>query len=261
MDDLLRMDRLSVRFKGADRDGVLALDDVSLSIRRGEFLVVVGPSGCGKSTLLRVIAGLIEGTGGSVVRDPAIGHQGGIGMVFQDPSLMHWRRVHGNVTIAGEILKIPRKEREETAGRLLDRVGLGRFRDAYPWQLSGGMRQRVAICRALLPDPPLLLMDEPFGALDAITRERMNLFVQRLWADTHKTIIFVTHSVEEAVFLSDRLVTMTPRPGRVADILENHLPRPRDSQSYSLPLFAEYAARVRNTIMASAAEADNVYAE
>jgi NitT/TauT family transport system ATP-binding protein len=261
MDDLLTLDNLSVRFKGTDRDGLLALDQVSLAIRRGEFLVVVGPSGCGKSTLLRVIAGLIPGTGGSVIRDPAIEHKGGIGMVFQDPSLMHWRRVHGNVTIAGEILKIPKKQREGTARRLLELVGLARFRDAYPRQLSGGMRQRVAICRALLPDPPLLLMDEPFGALDAITRERMNLFVLRLWAETQKTIIFVTHSVEEAVFLSDRLVTMTPRPGRIADILENRLPRPRNSQSYGTQLFTQYAARVRNMITDSAAEEENVYSE
>jgi NitT/TauT family transport system ATP-binding protein len=257
---IVDLEDLSVHFAGADQGGVRALEQVTLSVRRSEFLVIVGPSGCGKSTLLRVMAGLLEGSSGSARRDPAIQRKGGVGMVFQDASLMHWRRAFQNVTLAGEILKIPRQERDEAATRLLNQVGLGRFVDAYPRQLSGGMRQRVAICRALLPDPLLLLMDEPFGALDAITRERMNLLVQQIWSDTGKTVVFVTHSVEEAVFLSDRIVTMTARPGRIADVIENRLPRPRTSDSYRDPLFAEYSARIRDVILANAGEETDVYA-
>lgn len=251
---------LSMRFDGGSAGGVLALDGVSLSARRSEFLVIVGPSGCGKSTLLRVMAGLLDGTSGSVYRDPAIQRKGGVGMVFQEPSLLHWRRVFANVTLSGEILKMPKQERDRAASRLLNVVGLGSFTKAYPRQLSGGMRQRVAICRALLPDPPLLLMDEPFGSLDAITRERMNLLVQQLWAETGKTIVFVTHNIEEAVFLSDRIVTMTARPGRIADVVENQLPRPRGAGSYGDPLFAEYSARIRSVITRYAAEDADVYA-
>jgi NitT/TauT family transport system ATP-binding protein len=257
---IVDLEDLSVHFRGADQGGVRALEQVSLSVRPSEFLVIVGPSGCGKSTLLRVMAGLLEGSSGSARRDLAIQRKGGVGMVFQDASLMHWRRVSQNVTLAGEILKIPKKDRDEAAVRLLNQVGLGRFGDAYPRQLSGGMRQRVAICRALLPDPPLLLMDEPFGALDAITRERMNLLVQQIWSDTGKTVVFVTHSVEEAVFLSDRIVTMTARPGRIAEVIENRLPRPRNSETYRDPLFAEYSARIRDVILANAAEETDVYA-
>jgi NitT/TauT family transport system ATP-binding protein len=257
--NLIDLHDLSVRFEGASQGGVLALDGVTLSARQSEFLVIVGPSGCGKSTLLRVMAGLLNATSGTVRRDLAIQRKGGVGMVFQEASLLHWRRVFRNVTLSGEILKMPKKERDQAASRLLELVGLAGFSNAYPRQLSGGMRQRVAICRALLPDPPLLLMDEPFGALDAITRERMNLLVQQLWAETGKTIVFVTHNVEEAVFLSDRIVTMTARPGRVAAVIENQLPRPRGGDSYGDPLFAEYSARIRSVIMEHIAEDADAY--
>jgi NitT/TauT family transport system ATP-binding protein len=258
---IVDLEELSVHFGGGNRGGVKALENVSLSVRQSEFLVIVGPSGCGKSTLLRVMAGLLEGSSGSARRDPALQRKGGVGMVFQDASLLHWRRVFQNVTLSGEILKMAKKDRNEAARRLLDLVGLGRFGDAYPRELSGGMRQRVAICRALLPDPPLLLMDEPFGSLDAISRERMNMLVQQIWSETGKTIVFVTHSVEEAVFLSDRIVTMTARPGRIADVIENQLPRPRNSDTYREPLFAEYSARIRDVILANTAEDADVYAQ
>ena len=257
---LVDIENLSVHFGGTDQGGIKALEQVSLSVRPSEFLVIVGPSGCGKSTLLRVMAGLLDGSSGSARRDPAVQRKGGVGMVFQEASLLHWRRVTENVTLSGEILKMAKKDRNEAATRLLEHVGLGRFVDAYPRQLSGGMRQRVAICRALLPDPPLLLMDEPFGALDAITRERMNLLVQQIWSETGKTVVFVTHSVEEAVFLSDRIVTMTARPGRIADVIENQLPRPRNSETYREPLFAEYSARIRDVILANVEDAD-VYSQ
>ncbi len=192
------------------------------------------------------MAGLLQGEG-IVQRHTDIERKGGIGMVFQDPSLLEWRRVIDNVTFAGQILKIDRKSRAASANRLLKLVGLDRFTRAYPRQLSGGMRQRVAICRALLPDPPLMLMDEPFAALDAITRERMNLLVHRIWSETRKTIVFVTHNIEEAVFLSDRIVVMTPH-GQIAKILDNQLPRPRDTTSYGQPVFGTQALEIRELI-------------
>lgn len=225
---------------------VEALEDLSLAVEDREFVVVVGPSGCGKSTLLKIVAGLLEPSSGAVSRHPTVERGGGIGMVFQTPVLMPWRSVMKNVLLPTEILGIPQARGRAT--QLLEQVGLSGFEDAYPYQLSGGMQQRVAICRALISDPPVLLMDEPFGALDAITRERMNHQLQDLWLTTHKTVVLVTHSIEEAIFLSDRILVMTPRPGRIATTICNELDRPRGVETYKSPLFAEYGAEIREII-------------
>ena len=228
---------------------VRALDGVSIDVRTGEFLTIVGPSGCGKSTLLSIIAGLTPLSGGVVSRDPSVARRGGIGMVFQQPVLLQWRSIIDNVLTPAEILHMEPAAARAKAAELIELVGLRGFERSWPHQLSGGMAQRASICRALLPDPPLLLMDEPFGALDAITRERMNLELQRIWSSTGKTIIFVTHSIEESVLLSDRIVVMTARPGRVAEVIENQLPRPRDVDTMSSPLFGEYAKRIRHLLV------------
>jgi NitT/TauT family transport system ATP-binding protein len=235
--------------------GVLALDDVSLEVREGEFIAIVGASGCGKTTLLNLIAGLLKPTDGRIDRVPVVERKGGIGMVFQSPVLLPWRTVLSNVLAPAEILNLERVSSKAKATELLAKVDLEGFQDALPYQLSGGMQQRVAICRALLSNPPLLLMDEPFGALDALTRERMNLELQRIFVEGSKTVILVTHSIEEAVFLSDRIIAMTPRPGRIAEVIDNELPRPRTLETYDMPLFTEYAGRIRRIIMAGAVAA------
>ena len=232
-----------------DSTVVRALDGVSIDVRTGEFLTIVGPSGCGKSTLLGIIAGLTPSSGGVVSRDPSVARRGGIGMVFQQPVLLQWRSIMDNVLTPAEILHMDATAARAKAAELIELVGLHGFERSWPHQLSGGMAQRASICRALLPDPPLLLMDEPFGALDAITRERMNLELQRIWSSTGKTIIFVTHSIEESVLLSDRIVVMTARPGRVAEVIDNQLPRPRDVDTMSAPLFGEYAKRIRHLLV------------
>src|SRR5262245_54396279 len=192
-------------------------------MRPGEFVSVVGPSGCGKSTLLLMVAGLIRITSGTItigdiqVTKPYTD----LGIVFQEPVLLDWRKVLGNVLIQAEIRKgMDKKRLRARAQELLDLVGLNGFEDRYPFELSGGMRQRVSICRALLHDPPLLLMDEPFGALDALTRDQLNLDLQSIWLGSEKTVMFVTHSISEAVFLSDRVAVFSPRPGRVVEMLD-----------------------------------------
>jgi NitT/TauT family transport system ATP-binding protein len=247
-DVVARANGLSKEFHQRGRP-ILALDSVDLAIRPGEFVAIVGASGCGKTTLLNIIAGLTAPTGGTLERAPAVARQGGIGMVFQNPVLLPWRNVLDNVIAPAEILGMEMGESRRRAGALLIKVGLAGFEGALPYQLSGGMQQRVSICRALLSDPPLLLMDEPFGALDALTRERMNLELQRIWIEGNKTVVLVTHSIEEAVFLSDRIVAMTPRPGRIAQVIVNELPRPRTVETYEDPLFIEYAAQIRKIIL------------
>ena len=245
---IVRIRGLSKEFRQRGRP-VLALDNIDLTIRRGEFVTIVGASGCGKTTLLNMVAGLIDPTDGSITRSPEVDRQGGIGMVFQSPVLLPWRNVLGNVLAPAEILRIDGAVARQRATDLLAKTGLASFENALPYQLSGGMQQRVSICRALLSDPPLLLMDEPFGALDSLTRERMNLELQRVFIEGSKTVMLVTHSIEEAVFLSDRIVAMTPRPGRIGAIIENHLPRPRSVVTYDLPLFTEYCGQIRKLIM------------
>ncbi|MFD1251096.1 ABC transporter ATP-binding protein [Nocardioides ginsengisoli] len=248
---LLSLRGVSHRYRQSGRD-VQALEGVSLDVRDGEFLVLVGASGCGKSTLLRLIAGLMPPTTGEIDRQPRIDERGGIGMVFQRPVLMPWRSVLRNVLVPTEI--VSKDDAKQAALDLLARTGLSEFEKAYPHQLSGGMQQRVAICRALLTDPPLLLMDEPFGALDAITRERLNLLLQQIWADTRKTVVLVTHNIEEAVLLADRIVVMSPRPGRIVEVIDNDLPRPRGVHSYQDPGFAELGVHLRSLIVGADTE-------
>jgi NitT/TauT family transport system ATP-binding protein len=229
------------------RGDVVALTDVSLTIRNGEFISLLGPSGCGKSTLLKLVAGLDVVTSGtlSVAGKPIDGPPAGLAMVFQKDVLLDWRTVLQNVMLPVEMQDLDQAEHLDRARRLLKLFGLGDFLDKHPWELSGGMRQRVAIGRALVTDPSLLLMDEPFGALDALTRDQLNLELQDIWMRSRKTIIFVTHSIAEAILLSDRVGVMAARPGRIVDILEIDFPRPRTLAVRESPQFSAHTRRVR----------------
>ena len=238
---------LGKAFPKEDGTFTQALEGVNLEIGDTEFICLVGPSGCGKTTLLRIIAGLETATTGIVtVDDRAVtGPDPKRGMVFQEYSLFPWRRVIDNVAFGLEMKGIGKEERRRTADRYIEMVGLSQFRDAYPYELSGGMRQRVAIARALANDPDVLLMDEPFGALDAQTRNRMQKELLSLWDQTKKTIVFVTHSVDEAVYLASRIVVLSPRPGSIREIIEIPWPHPRDRTSAE---FAEVRRRVLRMI-------------
>jgi NitT/TauT family transport system ATP-binding protein len=231
---------------------IRALDGVSFGVRTGEFLSIVGPSGCGKSTLTMLVAGLMRPTSGVVAVDGRTVDrpQTNLGIVFQNPVLLAWRTALGNVLLQLEMRGIDPRPHAERARELLRNVGLGGFEERLPHELSGGMRQRVAICRALVHDPPLLLMDEPFGALDALTRDQMALDVQGICARGGKTVVFITHSITEAVFLSDRILVMTPRPGRIDAVIEVDLPRPRRLAVREDPSFAGYARQIRDHFMA-----------
>jgi NitT/TauT family transport system ATP-binding protein len=226
---------------------VVALDDVSLSIQPAQFISLLGPSGCGKSTLLRCIAGLEVASAGSIAVNQTVVKEPpeGLGMVFQRDALLDWRSVLDNLMLPIDFRGGDRSAALKRAHSLLEMTGLSAFSKRYPAELSGGMRQRVAICRALVDDPILLLMDEPFGALDALTRDQMNIELQRLWLAERKTVLFVTHSINEAIFLGDRVVVMTPRPGRIAEVIDIDLPRPRRLALRATPKFAEYATRIR----------------
>ncbi|WP_291000485.1 ABC transporter ATP-binding protein [Ferrovibrio sp.] len=229
------------------RGDIHALDNINLDIREGEFLSLLGPSGCGKSTLLRCLAGLEKISGGGVqVHGKDIdGPPENMGIVFQRDMLLDWRTVLENVLLPLEFRRLPKQEYIEPALKLLETFGLRRSADRYPWELSGGMRQRAAICRALLDDPSLLLMDEPFGALDAITRDNLNIELQRIWTQTNKTILFITHSINEAILLSSRVAVMARDPGRIEEIVEIDLPRPRTLAMRESPDFIRYSAHVR----------------
>jgi NitT/TauT family transport system ATP-binding protein len=226
---------------------VTALEGLEFEIYDGEFVSVVGRSGCGKSTLLKLLAGLLPLTAGSVELDttPLRGPTREAAVVFQSPVLLPWRTVLDNVLLPIEFRRLPMARYRASAVRLLDMVGLSEFALRYPFELSGGMQQRVAIARALVQDPRLLLMDEPFGALDAMTRDQMNLELIRIWSQSRKTVVFITHSIAEAVFLSDRVIAMTPRPGTIADIISIDLPRPRDLSVINTDRFGRFAARLR----------------
>ena len=227
--------------------GVRALEEVSLSIAPGQFVSVLGQSGCGKSTLLRCIAGLEVPSAGSVSVNgtPVSAPPEGLGMVFQRDALLDWRTVADNLLLPVDFRGGDRKAARSRGAELLELTGLKGFEAYYPAQLSGGMRQRVALCRALVDDPVLLLMDEPFGALDALTRDQMNVELQRMWLTEHKTVVFVTHSITEAIFLGDRVVVFTPRPGRVAEVIDIDLPRPRRLAVRASEKFVGYASRIR----------------
>ncbi|BBK44194.1 ATP-binding protein [Allostella vacuolata] len=240
----LRGVRKVYRSRGAE---FLAVSEVTFDVEPGELVTMVGPSGCGKSTLLKILAGLHPHDGGEVTIgnathpfDPARD----IGMVFQQALLLKWRRIIENVLLPAEILGLPMKASRERARDLLAMVGLAGFEDKYPYELSGGMQQRTAIARALIHDPKLVLMDEPFGALDALTREKMNLELLRIWQASGKTILFVTHGIAEAVFLGTRTVVLTAGPARMADHVRIDLPYPRTLDMKTSPAFGEYSRRL-----------------
>jgi NitT/TauT family transport system ATP-binding protein len=240
---------------GTPPNAVTALDGVDLTIAAGEFVSIIGPSGCGKSTLLRIVGDLTGASGGSVSINGKPAERARLdrdyGVVFQAPVLMDWRTVAGNVELPLEIMGYPRADRALRSARLLHLVELDEVVGRYPWQLSGGMQQRVAIARALAFDPKLLLMDEPFGALDEMTRERMNLELMRIWRETGTTIVFVTHSIPEAVVLSTRVVVMSPRPGRISAIVAVDLAQPRDVDTRESPRYFELITEVREALRRS----------
>ena len=229
-----------------------ALAQVDLTIRQGEFMAIVGPSGCGKSTLLRLVAGLHLPTAGDVHVDGmrVDRPQTNLGIVFQSPVLLDWRTALDNVLMQIELRGGDPRPYRDRALTLLGQVGLRDFADRYPYELSGGMRQRVAIARALIHDAPLLLMDEPFGALDALTREQMRLDLEALWLATRKTVLFITHSIDEAVLLADRVVVMSPRPGRIERIIDVALPRPRGLEARRAPEFVGVAQEITDIFLA-----------
>jgi NitT/TauT family transport system ATP-binding protein len=237
---------------GEGPGAVSALEGIDIRIGAGEFISLIGPSGCGKSTLLRIIGNLTGVSDGRVDVNGKTAERARLdrdyGMVFQAPVLMDWRTVTRNVELPMEVMGFARAERVERSRRLLRLVELEEFGAKYPWQLSGGMQQRVAIARALAFDPKLLLMDEPFGALDEMTRERMNLELIRIWAETETTIVFVTHSIPEAVFLSSRVVVMSPRPGRISRIVSVDLPYPRTVDTRESPRYFELVTEVREAL-------------
>ena len=231
---------------------VRALDRVSVSAKRGEFLSILGPSGCGKSTLMMIAAGLVPPSSGgvTVAGAPVTAPRTDVGIVFQGPVLLEWRTALSNVMLQAEARGLHRRDAAERASGLLRAVGLAGFEDKYPRELSGGMRQRVSICRALLHDPPHLLMDEPFGALDALTRDQLVLDIQGIWMERRTTVLFITHSVAEAVFLSDRVAVMTERPGRIDAIVDVDLPRPRTLAMRQGPEFAACSRAILDRLLA-----------
>ena len=225
----------------------LAISDATFDVMPGELVSLVGPSGCGKSTLLKILAGLHPHDAGTVrigSESHAFDPSRDIGMVFQAPLLLKWRRILENVLLPAEILGLPAAASRERARDLLNLVGLGGFEEKYPYELSGGMQQRAAIARSLIHDPKLVLMDEPFGALDALTREKMNLELLRIWKESGKTIVFVTHGISEAVFLGTRVVVFTAGPARMADNFEIDLPRPRTLDMKTHERFGDYTRRI-----------------
>jgi NitT/TauT family transport system ATP-binding protein len=250
----------AVAIKGVSksfRAGVTALTDIDLDVEEREFVSLIGPSGCGKSTLLRIIGDLVKPTSGSVLVNGKSAEQArrrhDYGIVFQDPVLYDWRTVAKNISLPLELLGWSRGRRLSRVREMIELVELGGFENHHPWQLSGGMQQRVAIARALSFSPSILLMDEPFGALDEMTRERLNAELLRIWEETGSTVVFVTHSIPEAVFLSTRVVVMSPRPGRIASIVDINLKQPRTSATREEPLFFELVTQVREELAAGGA--------
>ncbi|MGH2995481.1 MAG: ABC transporter ATP-binding protein [Gaiellaceae bacterium] len=258
----MSQDRTVVSLRGVSKEfgrgGVVALEGIDLDVRAGEFTSLIGPSGCGKSTLLRIVGDLVQPSRGEVVVNGKSAHRARLdrdyGIVFQDAVLYDWRTVAKNIALPLEMLGWNRAKRAERVREMVQLVELTGFEGHHPWQLSGGMQQRVSIARALSFDPALLLMDEPFGALDEMTRERLNLELLRIWEQAASTILFVTHSISEAVFLSTRVVVMSPRPGRIAGIVEIDLPQPRTMETREQPRFFELVTEVRERLRAGGAD-------
>jgi NitT/TauT family transport system ATP-binding protein len=239
-------------FQTKDAKRVEAISDISFTVKKDQFVTIVGPSGCGKSTLLKMLAGLLTPSSGRVIVDAGASHEpSNVGMVFQRPALLPWRTVLGNVLLPAIITGVDRNQALDRAHSLLSLVGLSDFAGKYPNELSGGMQQRVGICRALLCQPTLLLMDEPFAALDALTREDLSVELLRIWTHEPKTVLFVTHSISEAILLADRVVIFSPRPGRVVRTVEIDIPRPRDLATTQTVIFQKYMALIREVISSS----------
>jgi NitT/TauT family transport system ATP-binding protein len=249
---LISLTGVTKRFAARSGNDVLALKEVSLDIPRDQFVTLVGPSGCGKSTLMKLIGGLTTPSDGVVKLDGNVLDRPSrdVGMVFQRPVLLPWRSVLDNILFPIQMLGWSIPKYLDEAHRLIELVGLRGFEKALPKELSGGMQQRVSICRALIYNPRLLLMDEPFGALDAMTREDLSIEVMRIWTEHRKTVVFVTHSINEAVLLADRVIVMTARPGRVVMDVPIDLPRPRDLATEFMPRFKEYSDLIRGAIYA-----------
>jgi len=251
---LVSLEGVSRTFVTRSGTDVVALREVSLDVRRDQFVTVVGPSGCGKTTLMKLVGGIMPPSQGTVklAGDVLLRPSRKVGMVFQRPVLLPWRTVFENVLFPLEMLGWPTEGRKDEARRLIDLVGLNGFESALPSELSGGMQQRVSICRALIYEPELLLMDEPFGALDAMTREDLSFELLRIWEEKRKTVVFITHSIAEAVLLADRVIVMTARPGKVVMDVPITLPRPRTPETEFSPEFQEFAKTIRAAVYAEA---------
>ena len=243
---LIRLERVAKTYRTRNGE-VESLKPLTFDIGDGEFMAIVGPSGCGKSTLLKMVAGLLPASAGRIAigGTPVAGPPDDVGIVFQNALLLPWRNILSNVMLPIDMKKLPRNEYLPRAKALLKLVGLEGFEKKLPWQLSGGMQQRASICRALVHDPKIMLMDEPFGALDAMTREKMNVELMRIQRETGKTVLLITHSIPEAVFLADRVLVMTERPGAIAAIYDVPLPRPRSLDAMADPAFTELVQRIR----------------
>ena len=257
MPESIRVERLFKAYRSRDGSEVEALRDVSFTVGRGEFVSIVGQSGCGKSSLLKILAGLLSKSSGIIsIEDRELdGPRSDIGLMFQKPLLLEWRRVLDNVLLPVEIYRLDQKEYENKARRLLATAGLADFLTKYPFELSGGMQQRVALCRALVAEPSLLLMDEPFGALDTLTRQKMGFELLRLWEEWKSTVLFVTHDVDEAVMLSDRVLVMSSRPGTVLGSFTVDLPRPRQIFIKDTAEFIHISSRIRRCLWEEVADA------
>ena len=250
MTEIIKIKNVSKTFV-SKKTSVEAIGDVLFDVKERQFVSVLGPSGCGKSTLLRIIAGLIPATSGEVMLHGkrVNGPSPEVGIVFQSPVLLPWRTVLKNIELQVEVRGLDRTVYRDKARALLRLVGLEGFETSYPWQLSGGMQQRVSLCRALIHDPSLLLMDEPFGALDAFTREQMNLELQRIWLETRKTVLFITHNIAEAVFLSDQIIILCQRPSKVRETIGVDLPHPRTLESMHRPEFLQAVDHCRDLLI------------
>jgi NitT/TauT family transport system ATP-binding protein len=251
---LITISGLEKRFKTRSGEVVNALSNVNLDIAQHEFISVVGPSGCGKTTLLRILAGLESASSGTILSggQPISGPNDDTGVVFQQAVLLPWNTVLDNILLPAQLRKEDGAAATERAQQLLHFMGLKDFARKYPFELSGGMQQRVSICRALMRNPKVLLMDEPFGALDAMTRESMNMELMRVWSEERKTVIFITHSIPEAVLLGDRVVVMSPRPGRISEIVDVDIERPRNLRTMGTPRFGELCDHIRSIFGAEA---------